>query len=123
MHNTHHEIANEIGKGSVLSYSIGYGLSIILTGIPLCLLALHAHAHHQFLSHYVIWVGVLICAVLQLMVQSVFFLHLGRRSSPTWNTAVFLFTIIVVVIIVGGTLWIMGNLNHMGDEHHIDSNH
>ncbi|MCA9327819.1 cytochrome o ubiquinol oxidase subunit IV, partial [Candidatus Saccharibacteria bacterium] len=51
-------------------------------------------------------------AAAQLYVQSVFFLHLSaeRKLRMTlWST---LFTIMVVVIIVVGSLWIMQNLNY-----------
>lgn len=54
-------------------------------------------------------------AIVQLFVQLVFFLHFGREGRPRWNTAAFGFMAIVLVILVGGTLWIMYSLNyHMG---------
>ena len=50
-------------------------------------------------------------AVAQLMVQLVFFLHLGTESKPRWNLTVVLFALMVVVILVFGSLWIMKNIN------------
>jgi cytochrome o ubiquinol oxidase operon protein cyoD len=51
-------------------------------------------------------------ALVQLVVQLVFFLHLGRESKPRWNLSIFFFTILVLLVIVGGSLWIMYNLNY-----------
>lgn len=49
-------------------------------------------------------------AVVQLVVQLVFFLHLGRGDR--WKLITFLFTLLVVLVIVIGSLWIMYNLNY-----------
>jgi len=43
-------------------------------------------------------------------VQMVFFLHIGRGSR--WKLLTFIFTIIVVGIVVIGSIWIMHNLNY-----------
>lgn len=51
-------------------------------------------------------------ALVQLVVQLVFFLHIGRESKPRWNLSIFFFTILVLLVIVGGSLWIMYNLNY-----------
>lgn len=60
-------------------------------------------------------------AISQLLVQLIFFLHLGRESKPRWNILVFLFAALVVLIVVVGSLWIMNNLDyHMGG-HEMDS--
>jgi len=58
-------------------------------------------------------VGVIMgLAAIQLVVQLVFFLHLGRETKPRWNMIVFIFMLIILVIIVAGSLWIMQNLNY-----------
>lgn len=51
-------------------------------------------------------------AVLQLVVQLVFFLHVGSESRPRWNLTALLFMLIMLVVIVAGSLWIMNNLNY-----------
>ena len=49
-------------------------------------------------------------AVLQLVVQLVFFLHIGRGSAL--KAVTFAFAILVVLIVVVGSIWIMNNLNY-----------
>lgn len=55
---------------------------------------------------------IIILAVTQLVVQLVFFLHLGRETKPRWNMMAFLFMLLVVFIVVAGSLWIMKNLQY-----------
>jgi cytochrome o ubiquinol oxidase subunit 3 len=49
-------------------------------------------------------------ALLQLCVQMYFLFYLEKNS--TWKVMSLIFTLIVVVILIGGTLWIISNLAH-----------
>lgn len=51
-------------------------------------------------------------AILQVAVQLVFFFQVGNESKPRWNLMTLLFTLMVVVIIIGGSMWIMNNLDY-----------
>ncbi|MEO8105561.1 MAG: cytochrome o ubiquinol oxidase subunit IV [Candidatus Saccharibacteria bacterium] len=97
---------HEVGQGSLLSYSSGFVLSIILT------LAAYQLVVNHLVAGWALIFTILGLAVVQLLVQLLFFLHLGRESKPRWNLVVFLFMVLVVVIIAGGSLWIMKNLNY-----------
>ncbi len=57
-----------------------------------------------------LWIFVL--AGTQALVQAVLFLHVGLESKPHWYLISFLFLLLVVVVVVGGSLWIMYNLNY-----------
>jgi cytochrome o ubiquinol oxidase subunit IV len=56
-------------------------------------------------------------ALVQLFIQLIFFLHLGRESKPRWNLSALAFAVIVVVILVFGSLWIMASLDYHGGHH------
>jgi cytochrome o ubiquinol oxidase operon protein cyoD len=56
--------------------------------------------------------GIIILAVLQMMVHLRYFLHFGFSSRRRWNTLAFIFTLFIIVFMVGGTLWIMQDLKH-----------
>lgn len=64
--------------------------------------------------------AIVIFAVLQLLVQLIFFLHLGKGNDKRWNTLAFLFMIMVVLIVVIGSLWIMYNLNYNMSGHEVE---
>jgi len=58
--------------------------------------------------------SIIILAILQILVHLRFFLHLNFGSSQKWNLQAILFTLFIIIIMVGGTLWIMNDLNgHM----------
>jgi cytochrome o ubiquinol oxidase subunit IV len=47
----------------------------------------------------------------QILVHLHFFLHLDGSSAARWNVTALVFTILILALYVGGTLWIMFNLN------------
>lgn len=54
---------------------------------------------------------IVVLAVLQIVAQMHFFLHLDSSPSQRWNLMVLIYTLIIVVFLVAGTLWIMYNTN------------
>ena len=104
----HDHNQNEFGSshGSVGSYIVGFIISVVLT-----LSAFGAVAYKIFPTTGLI-ITISVLAVIQLLVQLVFFLHLDTSSSSRWNLMAFLFTLLVVVVLVFGSLWIMLSLNY-----------
>jgi cytochrome o ubiquinol oxidase operon protein cyoD len=93
-------------RGTLKSYVVGYLLSIGLT------LVAYLIAAGNLLAAKGIAVTVMLLALIQLFVQLVFFLHLSTKSQSRWNLVLLSFALIVVIILVGGSLWIMYNLNY-----------
>jgi cytochrome o ubiquinol oxidase operon protein cyoD len=50
--------------------------------------------------------------LIQAIVQIVFFLHVGQEAKPRWETLIFFFTILILMIIAIGSVWIMNDLNN-----------
>ena len=86
------------------SYIVGFILSVIAT-----LIAYFFVVHHLWPKEILIYV-VMGIAVVQLVIQSVFFLHLGRGTRL--KTVTFLFAILIVLVVVVGSLWIMHHLDY-----------
>lgn len=97
--------------GSVLSYTLGFLGSIVLTLAAFGIVYLHVYSGHEWPVHEQIYPALAIFALLQLGVQLFGFLHLGR-SDKKRNLVVLIFAGIIVAIVVVGTLWIMYNLNY-----------
>lgn len=97
---------NEYGasKGTLIGYTVGFALSIFLTIFAYLLVTQHLFST-PFVASVVMMLG-----VVQLIVQLVFFLHLSPKSRGRWNLLAFMFTVIIVTILVIGTLWVMRNL-------------
>jgi cytochrome o ubiquinol oxidase operon protein cyoD len=96
---------------TLTSYITGFVLSILFTVAVFSLQPLHQLFHHTFLTHQTIWVLYVVFALLQLLVQLFFFLHLSSKKNH-WNVAVLGFALFIIALVVGGTLWIMSNVQH-----------
>jgi len=110
MANTHHhnEIDTHTGTSpkTLSAYITGLALCIILTLIAFGLVGKHV------LTGGDLYVALAILAIIQLLVQVICFLRLNASPEGQWNLMPFLFALLVVTILVGGSLWIMYNLNY-----------
>jgi len=95
------------GKKTITSYIIGLVLSLIFTGIAFWVTANHVHFNIAY-----VYIALTVLALSQLIAQVVCFLRLNNTESGRWNLMPFLFTLIVAVVLIGGSLWIMYNLNY-----------
>jgi cytochrome o ubiquinol oxidase operon protein cyoD len=93
-------------RGSVKSYAAGFILSILLTALAFALVMSGALSRPATL-----W-AIIAAAVLQILVHLHYFLHLDTSSALRWNLMALLFTLLIMTLFVGGTLWIMFNLNY-----------
>ena len=91
------------GHGSYGSYAIGFILSVILTAIPFGMVM-----SGQF-SQSVNLISMLTMGVIQVVVHLVCFLHMNTSSEGRWNLVAFLFTVLIIVMLVGLAIWIMVN--------------
>ena len=91
--------------GSFLGYMIGFGLSVILTAIPFALVmtgVLPTNATAMI---------VMGAAAVQIVVHMIYFLHMNSKSEGGWTMMALIFTIVIVVICLAGSLWVMYHLN------------
>ncbi len=104
-HTTHHASSEKNSEhGTVRSYVIGFILSLVFTFIPYYLVV------NQTVSGSSLLVTILAFAVMQMIVQVTFFLHLGRGPKPNWNLFFFIATVGIILVVVGGSIMIMNNL-------------
>ncbi|NIJ35850.1 cytochrome o ubiquinol oxidase operon protein cyoD [Sphingopyxis panaciterrae] len=99
----HHEI--EMPHASMRDYAIGFILSVILTAIPFWLVMerpFSAGATAAIIMGF---------AAVQIVVHMVYFLHMTPKAEGGWSMTSLIFTIIVVVIMLAGSLWVMHHLN------------
>ncbi|WP_459200455.1 cytochrome o ubiquinol oxidase subunit IV [Pseudomonas tremae] len=100
MSNSHHS-AEDNSHGSVKSYIIGFVLSIILTAIPFALVMSPSLPKDMTIAI------VLVFAIIQILVHLHYFLHLDFTSLQRNNVMAFAFTTMVIVLLVGLSLWII----------------
>mgnify|MGYP001209422892 CR=1 FL=1 len=85
----------------------GFALSLILTALAFWLVMAEVFAQPG-----VTVTLILALALVQIAVHMVFFLHLDTRSEGGWNLLALLFTAVLVLILLVGSLWVMYHLDH-----------
>ncbi len=103
---SHSANGNVVPHSSVKSYMSGFILSVILTGIPFWMVMSGESSQGMTLS------VVVACAVIQVVVHLIYFLHLDTKSEGGWNMVAIVFSAVIILIVVVGSLWIMWNLNY-----------
>lgn len=86
-------------------YVIGFLLSVVLTAIPFWLVM------SGLLAPTMTGLLVTLFAIAQIVVHTVFFLHVNTKSEGGWTLLALVFTGIMVVIVILGSLWIMYHLH------------
>ena len=94
-------------EATLRSYLTGFALALVLTVIPFGLVVTGGG-----LPRSLIVSGILLAAIAQVLVHLYYFLHLNGSPGERWNLLVILFTTLILVILAGGTVWIMVNLHH-----------
>ena len=95
-----------VSRGSLKSYLTGFVLALILTAIPFALVMRGTWSASAALA------GIFVAGLVQILVHLHYFLHLDASSAARWNMVALIFTFLIMVLFVGGTLWIMSTLNY-----------
>jgi cytochrome o ubiquinol oxidase operon protein cyoD len=94
------------------TYIVGFGLSLLFTLLAFGLTELHVTSGHEMFTHQILLPVLIGLALLQMVVQLVFFLHLIHEDSPRWNLVFFVSTFGLVLLVVVASIWIMDHLNY-----------
>jgi cytochrome o ubiquinol oxidase operon protein cyoD len=93
-------------ESTLKGYLTGFGLSVVLTAIPFWLVMTDALGNNQATA-----VAILVLAAIQIVVHMVYFLHMTPSAEGGWSMMALIFTIVMVVITLTGSLWVMYHLN------------
>ncbi len=104
----HHDHHDNGGHGEITfrGYVTGFILSVILT-----VLAFWIVMGKVFESSGVTALVILGLGAIQMCVHIVYFLHMNTRAEGGWSMLAMIFTVIIVVIALAGSLWVMYHLN------------
>jgi len=89
----------------LLGYVVGLGLAVLLTATSFFV------AGTNLVWEPSIPVALVVLAVAQMGVHLVFFLHITTDPDNTNNVMALAFGLLIVFLLLGGSLWIMSNLN------------
>jgi cytochrome o ubiquinol oxidase operon protein cyoD len=87
-------------------YITGFLSSLILT------FTAYYSVTNRLFENEVLTAVILVLAIIQLLIQLIFFLHLSHDPKQRWNLIALFSTVSVILVIVIGSIWIMANLNY-----------
>ncbi len=103
-HGHHHDGGHSHSTFS--GYMLGFVLSVVLTAIPFWLVMSGTLPSKQVTA-----LVIMAFAVVQIVVHMIYFLHMSAKSENGWTMMALIFTIVMVVIALSGSLWVMNHLN------------
>jgi cytochrome o ubiquinol oxidase subunit IV len=92
--------------GTFKGYVTGFILAVILTAIPFWLVMGKVFDKSSTTAMVLLALG-----AVQIVVHMVYFLHMNAKSEGGWTMLALIFTVVVVVITLSGSLWVMYHLN------------
>ena len=90
---------------ALVSYSVGFIGSLVLTVTAYLLVT------QEVFTGWTVAIIISALAVIQCIVQLVFFLHLGQESRPRWQLWILLSMIAIFILVVFGSILVMYDLN------------
>ena len=106
-HDSHdHHDDGPVSHSTFKGYMTGFVLAVILTAIPFWLVMAKVFDKPNTTA-----LVILAFAVVQIVVHMVYFLHMDAKSEGGWNMLALIFTLVVVVITLAGSLWVMYHMN------------
>ena len=91
---------------SLRGYATGFVLSVVLTAIPFWLIMGKVIANPGMAAAVI-----LAFAAVQMVVHMVYFLHMNTRVEGGWSMLALVFTLVLVIITLAGSIWVMYHLN------------
>lgn len=88
-------------------YMTGFVLAVILTVIPFWLVM-----GKVLPSSNITGLVILAIAAVQIVVHMVYFLHMNTRSEGGWSLLALVFTAVLLLIMLSGSIWVMYHLNN-----------
>ena len=106
-HDDEHDHDDGASHATLRGYLTGFVLAAILTIIPFWLVMSGGFEKSSTTA-----IVVLAFATVQIVVHVIYFLHMDTKSQGGWNMLALIFTLVLVVITLSGSIWIMYHLNH-----------
>ena len=98
--------ATAAAHGTRKGYVTGFVLSVLLTAIPFWLVLGKVFEHPGVTGTVLLGL-----AAVQIVIHMVYFLHMNAKSEGGWTLLALIFTLVLVVIALSGSLWVMFHLN------------
>lgn len=106
-HGEHHEADAGAPHSTFNGYMTGFVLAVILTAIPFAIVMGKVFDKSSTTAFVI-----LALAVVQIVVHMIYFLHMSTKTEGGWSLLALVFTLVLVVITLSGSIWVMYHLNY-----------
>ncbi|MEM9438970.1 MAG: cytochrome o ubiquinol oxidase subunit IV [Pseudomonadota bacterium] len=93
-------------QASYRSYLIGFALSVVLTAIPFWLVMADITDNLYIAIPVIFGLG-----AMQMLVHIHYFLHVTLSAEQGWQAMSLVFTVVLLVIVLAGSIWVMIHLH------------
>jgi cytochrome o ubiquinol oxidase operon protein cyoD len=105
-HHEEHDETGGAGHSTFKGYMTGFVLAVVLTAIPFWIVMTGVFPSSQTTA-----LVILGFAAVQIVVHMIYFLHMNTKAQGGWTLLALIFTLVLVVITLAGTLWVMYHLD------------
>jgi cytochrome o ubiquinol oxidase subunit IV len=105
-HAAHDDHGMAHGEITLSGYLTGFLLSVFLTAVPFYFVMSGVLGDRQVTA-----LVIMAFAAVQIVVHMIYFLHMNTTSEGGWTMMALIFTVVMVVIAMTGSLWVMHHLN------------
>ncbi len=105
-HHDAHDHHGGASHGSRREYWIGFLLSVLLTAPAFALVMTGIIPDPRVTAGIV-----MALAMVQIVIHMIYFLHMNTKSENGWTMLALIFTAIIVLIVIAGSLWVMYHMN------------
>jgi cytochrome o ubiquinol oxidase subunit IV len=103
----HDEHSSSVPHSTLKGYVIGFVLAVILTAIPFYLVMTNVIKDASTAG--LVLLGL---AAIQVVVHMIYFLHMNSKLEQGWTLLALVFTLMLLVIMMAGSIWVMYHMNH-----------
>jgi cytochrome o ubiquinol oxidase operon protein cyoD len=103
----HDSHSGSVPHSTFKGYATGFVLAVILTAIPFWLVMQGVIKDSSTLG--LVLLGL---AAVQVVVHMIYFLHMNSKLEQGWTMLALVFTVMLLVIMLSGSIWVMYHLNH-----------
>ena len=103
---THETHSHADDHGSLKSYITGFEQAVILTVIPFGIVMSGGLGNRDLTIAVVLGM-----AAVQIVVHMIYFLHMKSSAEEGWTMISLLFTVVILVIMLSGSVWVMYHMN------------
>jgi cytochrome o ubiquinol oxidase operon protein cyoD len=97
-----------------MNRELSFRVTGFITSLILTLVAYFIILNPEFFNSNVktAIIVIFILALIQSLVQLIFFINVWKEEGPLWNLGIFISTVSIIFIVVFFSIWIMNHLNY-----------